>query len=995
MQWTSALLALLLLSPNLSFAKKMDVETHTLVIDKLERVLKESKKNPKQNLSLILRVADLYAERARLLTMQEVEKNCDACLGSKADREKAIAHYKSITPYVEGDIGATVLMQTAHLYQMVGQNEMAKSLYKSIIGDRINRSSRVVSQAYSGLAHLEFSENKYSSALKNYNHAIARKDVPQKGFLVYRKAWCLLNTGRTTQAINELKKVLTTSELLNVSDGMDLVANETFQQDISKDFASFLVRKNLTARDIDFLDSVSPEKVKKSNLFYLGTEAERVGQKSAALLVWSVYTQRSDVPFEEKLEIQARKAKIHYDLNQKKQALDQYKEALKLWRSQKCQDTIDCEGIYQRLRNFPVSWNKMQKKKPTKLIHQAYQAYLETFKDDFEMHYWSAQVARKLNDYQAAVIDYRKAAVAAKPQRNHRDKGKGSAANRIYNGALLAEIEMAEADGHPQVREAAYKNYLNEIPKSEKSDQVRYQLAHLDYEQKNYQRAALQFQTLARKESVSAKTRIQSADLSLDALAMLKDHTRLESWGQEYAKRLPKRQKEYLKISSKASLNLVANTTNSKGSSASDLKKAQKRLILLPVVQLDKEEHTSYWKNRLLLAEKLKDLKEIKEASRGFLRQKKISDNEVHWARSLQVYAHEMLFEFKSAYDVAKETVFPRLSKADRALKLAVLAELAGKNSVAHSLYEQFIKDTPSVRKANVIRAKLINQSRAPWPQLLDYLPKLRRTPDILATITLETFGRYANYEKAEKVLKTQKAILKYPEGQTLRRFVFLKDYWKFDKELRKHKVSQRTQSQLKKTLQERLDLLKRSENWVAQSAKTRDWTLQVITLDRLSEEYANLYNTVLHLRTPRGLSRVQRKEYKQLLAQQAEPYKAKRDLYASKTNEFWNNSRAIDSLNKDYVNTDSSVRRLIRDELNALKIRAPKGAARKIQRIVDQKIKPPSKKQLHTAYEEVRERPFSKSRLDRLIQVEEQRAKNPTLIAYLVERKNSLKGVQ
>lgn len=987
------LLAILLISSSFSYAKKMDVETHTLVIGKLEGVLKDSKKKPEQNLSLILRLADLYAERARLNVMKEVEKNCDACLGSKADRERAIALYKSITPFVEGDIGATVLMQTAHLYQLVDKNSQAKKLYRGIINNPKGRSSKVVGQAYSGLAHMEFNEGRFSSALKNYNKAISIRDVPQKGFLIYRKSWCLLNTGKTNAAIGELKRVLQSPELLDVSGGMDLVANSTFQQDVSRDFASFLVRKNLTANDIDLLDSVSPEAVKKSNLFYLGTEAERVGQKTAALLVWSVYTQRKDVPFEEKLEIQTRKAKIHLDLNQRKQALVEYGKALSLWSSAPCRDAVDCEGIYQRLRNFPIGWNKLQSKKPTKQIHRAYRLYLGTFKDDFEMHYWGAQVARKLNDYRSAVVDYRNAALSAKTQRNHQDKDKKASAIKIYNGALLAEIEMAEADGNPQLREAAYKNYLNEIPSGEKSDLIRYQLAHLDYEQKNYQRAAIQFKSLAEKEGVNAKTRIQAADLSLDSLAVLKDHPKLESWGQQYAKGFPQRKSEYLRISGKASLNIVAIITNSKDASVEDLKKAQAKIIALPVGQLDKEEHTSYWKNRLLLAEKLKDLNEIKTASRYFLRQKKISDSEIQWAQSLQVFSHEMLFEFQAAYDIARKTEFPKISKADRTLKLAVLAELAGKTSASRALYTQFIKETSSVRKANMIRAKLVNQSRSPWSTLMEFLPKLRRTPDILATVALETFGRYSNYSKAEQVLKSQRSILKYPEGQTLRRFVFLKDYWQFDKTLRRHRISQSSQSVLKKSLQKRIDLMTASEQWVVKAGTTRDWTLQVITLDRLTEEYASLYKTILGLRAPKGLTQAQRQQYNTLLLQQAEPYKAKYQIYAQKAAEFWANNQAIESLNRDYINADPAVRKLIQDELQALKSRAPVAAARKIERIVDQDIKSPSQSQVRTAYENVIESPFSESRLDNLIQVEEQRAKNPTLVAWLVERKNSLKG--
>ncbi|MEO0336259.1 MAG: hypothetical protein AAF202_07685 [Pseudomonadota bacterium] len=140
------------------------------------------------------------------------------------------------------------------------------------------------------------------------------------------------------------------------------------------------------------------------------------------------------------------------------------------------------------------------------------------------------------------------------------DKDKAKKATRIYDGALLAEIEMAELSNNGHAKRQAYNYFLNEKPKGKKSDEIRYQLATLDYEEKKYQKAAFQFQALAKKSKLDANLKVQAADLALDALAILKDHQRIETWGLEFAKLVPKKSKTYLQIARKASINPASPT---------------------------------------------------------------------------------------------------------------------------------------------------------------------------------------------------------------------------------------------------------------------------------------------------------------------------------------------------------------------------------------------------------------------------------------------------
>ncbi len=90
------------LSLSAAHAVKMDETTHDQVISRLEMGLDSLEKGEPARTNVMIRLADLYADRARLKAMNEVAAGClEKCPGSKADRNRSIALYKEALPIVE------------------------------------------------------------------------------------------------------------------------------------------------------------------------------------------------------------------------------------------------------------------------------------------------------------------------------------------------------------------------------------------------------------------------------------------------------------------------------------------------------------------------------------------------------------------------------------------------------------------------------------------------------------------------------------------------------------------------------------------------------------------------------------------------------------------------------------------------------------------------------------------------------------------------------
>ncbi|MFN8945342.1 MAG: tetratricopeptide repeat protein, partial [Pseudobdellovibrionaceae bacterium] len=277
--------------------QRLDIKTQTDLIQKLESVLELQNANEASdemlaNKSLTLRLADLYSERSRLLTVQLLTVQEDGKGNEKykklisKDQNRAIQLYRKHLPKMSPAEKARPHLQIAHLLFLQKKPSLAiqylEETLESKPTEKIDPQYRA--QAAMQLADLSFSKADFTKAEKLYTQALILTPVHnknQKDYVSLRLAWCAFNQGKTDLAVTRMTKALEHS--ISVSG----VENNAFAEEASKDLATFLAQRGLSAKDIWTLKKLSPKNVLQSNLIYLAHELERTAKKDQAILVWS------------------------------------------------------------------------------------------------------------------------------------------------------------------------------------------------------------------------------------------------------------------------------------------------------------------------------------------------------------------------------------------------------------------------------------------------------------------------------------------------------------------------------------------------------------------------------------------------------------------------------------------------------------------------------------------------------------------------------------
>src|SRR4051812_15911493 len=117
--------AVLMLSQMSLAAEKMDLDTHSLLITKLERVLERGGSPDVANVEVRLRLADLLAERARLFDIAAQGKESDSV---NADRRRALKHYEIAVNAADPTRRALVLLQMSYLHDTLGEQKQSVEL---------------------------------------------------------------------------------------------------------------------------------------------------------------------------------------------------------------------------------------------------------------------------------------------------------------------------------------------------------------------------------------------------------------------------------------------------------------------------------------------------------------------------------------------------------------------------------------------------------------------------------------------------------------------------------------------------------------------------------------------------------------------------------------------------------------------------------------------------------------------------------------------------
>lgn len=957
-------------SPDVA-AARMDLQTHTALIDKLHDVLPKLPPHSPQTVTIKVRLGDVFAERARLKDITAGEKNCTDCQQATQDRRQAIKYYlmakssliKTTSPK-EIDELQRINLQLANLYRVTDKNTQSRQIYVEILKDP--RQKKIHSKAHFGIAEMNFSRGQYQEALREYQAALNGSTTEEKIAITFRQAWCNYNLGRNQLALRLIQNAIVQARDLSLA---------SFHKDLMHDYATMLARNSFTDRDLGRFLQLSPETEKIENLQFFADEAERMGNKRGSLLILALLL-KQDSSQQNNADIQLKIAQNYYDLNNYPQCIQHLDQASRFLGAKSC---IDCEKVKKDFKNLLVTWNKKESLSPSVNLVLAFQKYIDAQPDDYEVIIWAAQVARQRKDNGKAYELYERAAEVAAKQNHPRD----------LESSLVIAIEIAEKSSIKGLYERSLKKYLELNPKGPLAYTARYQLAYLLYKENQYAKAFASFKDLALdKKATDKKLQLQSAELSLDSLKILKQDEEIRDLSGTYSQLFPQRANHFSEIGRKVTINLLIAAIKVEPVNKSTIQREIKKLNSYSVQTLPPEDQSTHWRTLILGCEKVEDFKTIEFASQKILALKHPIRQDTELARKSLLWVYELRLDFKNAYLTAMQMKMENLSPPQRSLRRGLLAELAGRDPAPH--FNDYLRSSPSIRSANQIRLKLIRHSQNKWKSYQKMFSPLVATPDLLAQITLELHLLKTNPTQVKRALSAR-GVANTPEGNYLRGLQIRQDFAQLARQTHRQRLVTSSDRRLQKSIKERMGLLNQVKSAYNQANQNGDLFLQINSLQTVNAENRRFYQQLIGLPVPRGLSAKERTTYRQLLNDRAAPFLLAAQEAENLLKQFFKiQEGAIDKLRLSITSEDPIARSVAINEYNLLKRYLPSTVAQQFKSEL-QKLNVRSS-QVAQIRREVEKNPMDPASLQELRELEAKRANGP-LLAYLDERLSQMKS--
>ena len=954
----------------------MDGASRNALIGKLTAVYLNLAPNEASRTPVTLRLADLHAERARLLALEESNRGCPGeCTGGMADRKKALQYYKEVSTKLTDASQFRVRLQMGHLQDLIGQPAEAQKTFEGVLASAAPAETKA--DAELALGEMFYKKRDYLKARTYFQNLTQNTKAGSRGLAAYRMAWCDLNTGKLESAIDGMKKLLSNPQLLSRNASAENpVVDKQFHEEVSRDYATFLARGSIQPNTAQELLSLSPESTQISNVVFLAGELERLGQRQNSLMVWRFALQQQRSPMD-RLESQVHLANLEMLVGNRQQSVADLEAALRLWPAvQPCPDAETCKELKSRIKNYLVDWNKNEAQKPSEELLGAYKNYLQVFAEA-DVALWAAKVAGALKNFPEAVQLY---TVAAQIEM----KAQPVSAEKL-EVALVGAMESAELTKDKGQMELAYTSYLQHSPNKKRELEVLYQRAKLIYDSGDSMKAATAMKEVAlSKASGPESVKNQAADLALDALVLAKNDALLEEWSREFSQRFPQGAKEFYSIQRTAVLNQVQAVDAKKDSSEQDLQQAWVVLSRFNLLESSPKDQAIFYKNRLVLAEKLRKFPEAREACDRLLNLPGVSSEDVNYALSRKAWLSEMIFDFDGAYVSTQK--MSQSKTPEHWLKLAMYAELSQKDPVP--AYREFLKVSKDEEKNALIAAEIVKvvPATAQIKELNQQKALLLTKPEIYGSLALELYSRTQDKSFLAQVLGLG-PVKATAAGKILTRAQLLNEYEVLKATLEQHKLDPSNQKKMAASLKKRVALLEEMEKLAAKSIQAADWSAQLLTLHVLGTQSEKFYSELMTLPVPQGLTGEEEQMYLQALSQQASPYQVKAKDIQAKLLEFWGQDAALETLNKDLQKSYGSVEKMLWREYQLVAGIAPE--AKKPMFVATQpssgSVKP-DLKELEKARQVVRENPTNMSLLQELAKVEKSMG-NTKMVAYLEGR--------
>lgn len=860
-------------------AAKLDLATHDNLIQKLESVLNTDSTEASSDTMLLQsnmasRLADLYAERARLLSMDQQGKGEQIhAVQISRDRKKSISILNSILTSLDSSAQGPALLQMAHLHALQNETQPALEIIQRMAKNSSRYDLKTNALVQIQLGDSAFGHGQLSEAKQHFEAATKIKKNPRLAYCQFRLAWINFNEGQFATAEKQLIQLLKSIQSDKTNSG---IPDTSFQEEVSHDLALFMTKNTMTDEGIQSLSALSPENSRKKNLIFLASELDRTSKKTAALKVWKVIGAKES-NFDDQLERQVQVTRIEYDLGHKDELVKELKQSLILLKQKDCLKNEECTVAKQNLRRVLTDWAKAEERLPSAALINAFEEFTFQYADE-EMNYWAAQAALQRKDYLASYAFYSNAIAILKAEKN-----KTAAQLKMYEGSFLGSLETAELSKNDELRLKAYSRYLELNVTGAKVSEVKYQLAHWYYEKNNFPKASEEFLKLALDKRIPVEFREKAGDLCLDSDVLLKSEPMIEAHALELSKSLTSKKDEYLSIYRKSILNQSARILNESIETAYE--KELTKLEQLNLTHFTPDLSRQIAKNKLELSFRLKNLNAVEKIATELLAMKKISPEDQEIARRHLAWVAELKMNFKLAVHFLSQIKPTTKDQADHAFKIATLQELAQINPT--KAYEKFLSISTRSHQNAFAAHQIVIFSKKPSQAFSKYQTILQKDPSLFSSAGLFVFEKTKDQNLLKHLLQNS-ALKKSFEGQVLAHWSQFQELKQINTQMKKAVIKGKSEKTLTKAIVARNKMIQKIESLANTAIKKKDTVLQIVYLAQIADDKKRLASDILNLPLPKSLKADEKLAYQSQVQALVKPYQDESQVVIIKTQNLW-----------------------------------------------------------------------------------------------------------
>lgn len=958
------------------------------LIEKLNRLNLNLAPNDPSRSAITLRLADLLSERARSNAQLISQGECKQCPSPDTDRKKALDNYTQVFSTLSVDKKSAVLVQMGHLYQLLGQTPKALDSYSKLTQPEYTSQAR--SEAYLSMAEIYFKKSDWSLAKNNYIKSIEANETNpgSKGFATYKLGWCLYNLGQFSDSKEKLLSVLKTPAYLSKSGSSEAIVDQSFKEQVARDYAQ-ISGQDFKDSDLKNVYDLSPENKRLDNVGVLASELERTGKKAEALMAWNYLYQYQSKP-EERALTKAHVGFVNVQMQKNTDAGAAFAEVYSLVSAVKEEKNIDFEDARRLVRSSIVTWNQAEKKKPSQELLDTYVGYLNNFKFEKEMSTWATSIATDLKKWDVAW----KLQQQALTQVSLADQG-----GKAYEQQLLQGIELAELSKDSQLMSQAQDQYLNQSKLKTKYWEVLYQKNYIAYEKAENENFLQAFDQIINSDQAPADIRLKTADLYMDYLALKKRDAEIATKGAEFHNKLAKLKGydgSFSKLSQKAILNQVV--VDAKDNKYED---AWKRLQNFQIKGADEKDVVTYYKNKMIIAEKRKDIDSALTASQSMKSLKNLTEDDQSFVNAKLAYYSDLKLDFKSAMNATTQIPATVLAEDKKNLKLALYSDLLGQNSQPY--LEKFIAASADKNTKTAAIYELVKSSKNSEELLKKYEKELSTNKDYISDLMASSYNKSKSKSFGFEIYKKSKDLKETAGYQAIYRDQLLTTLNDQNTQLKKMVLPtdatvKTFQKNLATDMKTRIAALNKLDESANQAIQSKDWTTQTVALTIVGLESERFYNEIMSLPMPEGLTPAEQGEYMNLLGQQASPYKIKADQALAKAKDFWLNTEALNALqnrmNGSYEQlaiNEQQVLLSVAQDANKVKVQSM-ASNKKVDETATNTVSTTTNKEFTAAWNDVKNSPFDLTSLEKLKNLGAIKGQAP-LVQYLESRINEIKN--